>query len=197
MTIFDLEGHSRKQTEKTQNSVQVIRANNKPVILNATIFLVTILMVCIVQAGIAFSAEVNAKATTFSTAPKLTNFGNQNLLAITDQLYLRRLNADIAYIGVNEDDPLHGASGSCYAAALIANKKLDGKGYCGLKDIDGQSFAISISMQQVNGKITKGEWKVVGGKGKWSKAKGGGQWTQYMLSNSTMTINTITGNIDF
>ncbi|WP_068314457.1 hypothetical protein [Polycladidibacter hongkongensis] len=153
--------------------------------------------------GLSFAApasaasKVDAKAAAYNTAPKLTNFGNSDTSQIAEGLFLRRINSDVIFVGVSDNDPFHGVTGSCYGTALVRDSKLSGEGYCSLNDSDGQSFAIKFAMKDITSKKLLGSWRIIGGQGKWAGANGSGDWTQTIVGANNMSIAHLTGNIDF
>ncbi|WP_310619256.1 hypothetical protein [Flexibacterium corallicola] len=141
---------------------------------------------------------VDTRVATFSSTAKRTNYGDANLLQITEGLFLRRIDAYYIFFSDTRQDPLDLASGLCFGGAFIKNTQVHGGGVCSLKDDEGNSFALSFTPSQVkNGGMTSGTWKVLGGAGPWLKAQGGGTFIQTPLANQDLSITSIKGNIDF
>ncbi len=145
----------------------------------------------------ASAQQVNAKAAGFSDTGKLATFGLYNNAIITDQLNLKRINADYVFLSNSPDDPFDHVSGSCFGGAVVKNMQVQGGGVCSLKDKDGAPFALSYEITEIKNGIYSGNWAILGGDEKWSTAKGSGTWTREPLPNKHLSITTLLGEVTF
>ncbi|GHB32559.1 hypothetical protein GCM10007094_21810 [Pseudovibrio japonicus] len=149
------------------------------------------------SALITHAAQINARAAGYSQTGQLVSFGLYNNAIITDDLTLQRLNSDYVFLSADPSDPFDLVSGSCFGGAVIKNMKVQGGGVCSLKDKDGDPFALSYEITEINeGKYT-GTWTVLGGDGAWANAKGHGTWNRTILPNMTLSVTTVQGEITF
>ncbi|MES0870404.1 hypothetical protein [Pseudovibrio sp. SCP19] len=143
------------------------------------------------------AAQVNARAAGFSHTGQLATFGLYNNAIITDQLNLKRINADYVFLSDNPEDPFDFVSGSCFGGAVVKNMQVQGGGVCSLKDKNGAPFAISYEITGIKDGRYSGNWAILGGDEKWANAKGSGTWSRTKLPNMSMSVTTLQGEVTF
>ncbi|MFS8182359.1 hypothetical protein ACMG4P_12500 [Pseudovibrio denitrificans] len=143
------------------------------------------------------AAQVNARAASFSHTGQLATFGLYNNAIVTDQLNLKRINADYVFLSDNPEDPFDYVSGSCFGGAVVKNMQVQGGGVCSLKDKNGAPFAISYEITGIEDGRYTGNWAILGGGQKWASAKGSGTWSRIKLPNMTMSVTTLQGEVTF
>ncbi|KZL15062.1 hypothetical protein [Pseudovibrio sp. Ad37] len=141
--------------------------------------------------------QIDVRAASFAQTGQLATFGLYNNAIITDQLNLKRINADYVFMGANPKDPFELVSGSCFGGALVQNSKIQGGGVCSLKDKNGAPFAISFEVSTIEGGKYSGTWAILGGSEKWASAKGSGTWSRFQLPNMHLSVTDLKGEVTF